>query len=313
MIVGITLFAAITATITSNIIRSQESGATEPWTFPRAFSRSPRGQECGSTMPRNLRALADLYNAFIARHAMAWELTFAALAILYVAVGFVAENAGPTTRQAIELAEAALTAIFVFEFASRFLAARNRSRYFVGHLIDLIALVPTARGLRVFRLLRLLRMVRAFSGMFRVLGEIERIAAHRALLALVTAWLGVMVMCSIAFYVMESETNPGIQSPLDALWWGIATLTGGDPLVTITTLEGRIAAGVLLLVGVALFGAIIAVLTSQLMTRLQAQSQVPAHSADIPDQIRKLAELHGEGLLTTAEFEAKKAELLARL
>lgn len=33
----------------------------------------------------------------------------------------------------------------------------------------------------------------------------------------------------------------------------------------------------------------------------------------IIDQIRKLAELHEEGILTEEEFTAKKAELLSRL
>jgi len=257
--------------------------------------------------------LRDRYNAFVARHAIAWELTFAALALVYVVVGFLAEDSGPETRQAVELLESGLTAVFVFEFASRFIASRNRTRYFIGHLIDLIALLPTARGLRLFRLLRLLRLMRAFTGVFRALDDVERIAAHRVLIALVVAWLAIMVICSIAFFVVEAETNAGIRSPLDALWWGIATLTGGDPLVTITTNEGRLAAGVLLLVGVALFGAIVAVLTSQLLARAQEQQSFVAHGPDIPDRIRSLAALHRDGLITADEFEAKKAELLTRL
>lgn len=262
-------------------------------------------------------AVRDRYNEFIAHHAVAWELAFAALAIVYVAVGFMAEDAGPGTQQVIDFVEASLTTIFVLEFATRFLAARHRTHYLVNHIIDLVALIPTARGFRLFRLLRLLRLVRAFSGLFRVLTEVERVAAHRGLIGLAVAWLAVMVICSIAFYVVESETNPGIGSPIDALWWGIATLTGGDPLVTITTPEGRVAAGVLLVVGVGLFGAITAVITSQLLTRAQEKAHVREHvehsTVDIPDQIRKLGELRRDDLLTAEEFQAKKVELLARL
>ncbi|MET0563348.1 MAG: SHOCT domain-containing protein [Gaiellaceae bacterium] len=33
---------------------------------------------------------------------------------------------------------------------------------------------------------------------------------------------------------------------------------------------------------------------------------------DVDDQLRKLSELHRDGVLTDAEFEAKKAELHAR-
>jgi Bacterial PH domain/Short C-terminal domain len=36
-------------------------------------------------------------------------------------------------------------------------------------------------------------------------------------------------------------------------------------------------------------------------------------SPDVPEQIRKLAELHNDGVLTDEEFASKKAELLARM
>ena len=42
-------------------------------------------------------------------------------------------------------------------------------------------------------------------------------------------------------------------------------------------------------------------------------SVLPTPTSDIPTQIAKLAELHQAGVLTTEEFEAKKAELLARM
>ena len=44
-----------------------------------------------------------------------------------------------------------------------------------------------------------------------------------------------------------------------------------------------------------------------------ASAQAPTPTSDIPTQIAKLAELHQAGVLTTEEFEAKKAELLARM
>ena len=47
---------------------------------------------------------------------------------------------------------------------------------------------------------------------------------------------------------------------------------------------------------------------------LIAESQATRPAApDAAEQLRKLGELHGAGILTDAEFEAKKAELLARL
>jgi len=43
------------------------------------------------------------------------------------------------------------------------------------------------------------------------------------------------------------------------------------------------------------------------------QSAVASTAMDIPDQIRKLGELRDSGVVTPEEFEAKKAELLARM
>lgn len=38
-----------------------------------------------------------------------------------------------------------------------------------------------------------------------------------------------------------------------------------------------------------------------------------AARSDVPDQIRKVSELHDQGILSDAEFESKKTDLLARL
>ena len=44
-------------------------------------------------------------------------------------------------------------------------------------------------------------------------------------LARAVASLGVMVVCSAGLYIAENGINKAISSPLDALWWGVVTLT----------------------------------------------------------------------------------------
>ena len=45
-----------------------------------------------------------------------------------------------------------------------------------------------------------------------------------------------------------------------------------------------------------------------------AEGNTPSkRTLDIPDQIRKLAELKDQGILTEEEFESKKKELLAKM
>ena len=250
--------------------------------------------------------MRSAYNEFIARHEVAWELGMAVLAIVFVIVGFAIDAADAATRPALEAADTALTIVFVAEFGSRFLASLDRRAYLRGHWIDLIALIPIVRGVRILRLLRLLRLIRAFAGIFRATQHFERMARHRGLAGLFVAWLAVMVICSIFLFAAENGVNKAISSPLDALWWGIVTLTTvgyGD--VYPVTGEGRIAASVLMLLGIGLFSAITATLTSFMLA--------DRNVAPTGDELRSLAALQRDGLLTDDEYAAKRSDALERL
>jgi uncharacterized membrane protein YeaQ/YmgE (transglycosylase-associated protein family) len=52
---------------------------------------------------------------------------------------------------------------------------------------------------------------------------------------------------------------------------------------------------------------------AQQMLRQAQHAQAQAQVQDVTEQIRKLGELHEQGILTDEEFEAKKRELLAKL
>ncbi|TMK21484.1 MAG: hypothetical protein E6G68_03410 [Actinobacteria bacterium] len=83
--------------------------------------------------------MRDAYNRFIARHEVVWELAMALLAIVFVLVGFAADEASGQMAQTLLAIDAVLTAIFVAEFASRLLAAPSRSGYLSRHWIDALA------------------------------------------------------------------------------------------------------------------------------------------------------------------------------
>jgi voltage-gated potassium channel len=251
----------------------------------------------------------DRYNAFIDRHEVAWELGMAFLAVLFVLIGFALDAPESEITPALEAANLGLTGVFALEFASRFAASHARAQYLRGHWIDLLALIPVARGLRVARLARLFRLVRVFAGVFRAVDLMTELANHRGLTMIITSWLAVMVIFCLGFYLAERDANPGITSPFDALWWGISTLTTvgyGD--VYPMTPEGRIAASGLMLLGIGLFSAVTAIVTSYLVTE---EGQTPP--SDPIATIERLGELAREGTITPAEFTAKRVELLARI
>src|SRR5262249_585100 len=148
-----------------------------------------------------------------------------ALALVWVALGFIIDQVGESARPDLEAAELALTGIFVAEFSARLFAARDRPAYVRRHIIDALALIPPIRALRVLRLLRLLRLVRAFAGFYRAAMHLEGVARHRGFAGLLVAWLSVMAICSAFVYLAEHGVNRLIDSPFDALWWGVTTLT----------------------------------------------------------------------------------------
>jgi voltage-gated potassium channel len=318
----------------------------------------PLGATQSSARDAASRAPArDAFNAWFVTHEVAWELAMAALAILYVAIGFLADELSASQQAAVspEVAavEFALTGFFVLEFGSRILAAGSRTAYLRGHWIDLVTLAPPIRGARILRLLRLLRLVRALAGVYRAGLHVGALAKHRGFAWLLVAWLGVMVLCSAWMYVAEHGINKAIDrqgdgtSPFDALWWGVVTLTtvGYGDAVPVTD-EGRLAAMVLMLLGIVLFGAITATITSYLMSRdharmeakvdadlvldqrmdrratVAAQTSSEATTTDtvertsstggtLVDDLERLARLHREGELTHEEFASAKRRLLS--
>jgi voltage-gated potassium channel len=245
----------------------------------------------------------DRYNAFITRHEAAWELTFALIALFFVIIGVWPLDPATAESPAVVGLEWGITALFAAEFASRLAASYDRRGYVRQHWIDAVALIPVGRGLRLFRLVRLLRLVRAFAGIARALDKVERIASHRALIWVGTAWVAVMVICSIGLFVAESDVNPAVREPIDAAWWGITTMTTvgyGD--VYPVTPEGRLAGAVLMILGIGLYSAITATLTSQLITRPAGDS--------LGARLRELSTAQRDGRIGEDELRVRLDELV---
>ena len=264
------------------------------------------------TIQREARTpIRDAFNGWFVTHEVAWELAMAALAVIYVALGFLVDEVDAGKRPELEAVELVLTGLFVLEFGSRILAARSRLAYLRGHWIDVVALAPPIRIARPLRLLRLLRLVRAFAGIYRAGLHVNGLARHKGFAWLLLAWLGVMALCSAWMYIAEHGFNKAVESPFDALWWGVVTLTTvgyGD--VTPVTIEGRVAAMALMLLGIGLFGAITATITSYLLTRDIHELEERGAESSLADELERLASLHSSGALTDDEFAAAKRRSL---
>lgn len=239
-------------------------------------------------------------HSFVLRHLRAWELIMAALALLSVAVGVSASQLGePDVLVNIEWA---LTGVFALEYGVRLWAAPSRVKYFKSAIVDLISILPPVRGARLLRLLRLLRVASALN---LALGTTRLGAQALTILRIAVIWVAVVVISALGMYLAEFGENPNVRTFWDALWWAIVTITTvgyGD--VSPATAEGRLAAGVLMVLGIAFFSFLTATFTAALTSTSSADKNPLEH------RLVELKNLQKKGLISAAEHARAKKQLL---
>jgi voltage-gated potassium channel len=265
-----------------------------------------------------MRALRTTINAFFVRYDIAWEAFMAILVVVWLVLG--AEPQNP----ALVFVANTITVIFALEFAVRFLAAFEHRAYFREHWIDAVTLLPFLRGFRLLRLLRLLRLVRATRGLGNALEVLEYLAGDLTIKMLFTVWFSVTAIASLLFYIAEAGKNPSVDSIFDAGWWALVTATTvgyGD--IYPYTIAGRVAGIVMMMVGIATFSALAGLIGSALQRRRAEIGAMGGDDGSAADdgrapsdpaaRLRRLESLRGEGLITTEEYDAKRATVMAEL
>lgn len=178
-----------------------------------------------------------------------------ALAMLFLAV-FLTPMYAPAMphglRAAVRVMSGLLWLAFAVDYVVRLRLAPDRRRYVRSHIPELLAVaLPMLRPLRVLRVVGLLGSATRRAG---------RHAQARATAAVVT--VAALVMVTAAGIVLDAERGAkgaNITRPADALWWAATTVTTvgyGDRFPV--TGQGRVAAVVLMLTGIALIGVVTA-------------------------------------------------------
>jgi voltage-gated potassium channel len=160
-----------------------------------------------------------------------------------------------------------------------------RLRYLVSipGLIDLLAVLPFLLGLavpipvdwlRVLRLLRLLKIARYAPGLTLFAAVIRNEA--RPLVATLVVVIVALVLESGVMYVLERDAQPTLFASIPhAMWWGIVTIaTVGYGDVYPITVAGRLFAGVVIVLGIALFAVPAGILATGFATEIRKREFV---------------------------------------
>ncbi len=187
----------------------------------------------------------------------------------------------------------------------------GRLRYAVtpGALIDLVAVLPFylevfgSHDLLILRLLRVLRILK-LSRYSKTLATFEVILINeRSSLGIAAAMMGVLLLIAASLmHVAEGNAQPEAFGSIPlALWWAVVTLTtvGYGDVVPVTSL-GRLIAGAVSVMGIAMFALPTAILGAGLMQELQKRSfaltasmvgRVPLFRKLSPDKLAELTAL----------------------
>ncbi|WP_019039644.1 potassium channel family protein [Psychroflexus tropicus] len=151
-----------------------------------------------------------------------------------------------------------LCMIFLYDFFHQLYKREKRWNYFYTYgwldLLSSIPLVDQFRYARVFRIFRVLRIIKSFKLLYNFITSNKRESLYG--LIVFTSTLILILSSTLVLYLEKDVGN--IKTAEDALWWSYITITtvGYGDYFPITN-GGKLAASILILNGIAIFGAIV--------------------------------------------------------
>jgi hypothetical protein len=267
-----------------------------------------------------LPKLRAAYVAFVAAHEVRWEEAMSALAVVSTLVGLVASRVSGSFERILVDASWLLTAVFVLEYASRLAAAEDRRTHFFTHLVDLVAVVPLLRLARVLRLFWLLvlapAVARTTAAAAQVAGRVRhvrsRFAGLRRSKPVTTAQATAVATAQTT--APSAKPAPQLRSHRSLIWlvpvWAAAAVSSA--LFLLTTQHGQVLASLFVLISLGLFSAITAAITTISLDR-RSHALREGAAARQPEPQREIEQLRDAGLVTPAEHNARRSELLRTL
>lgn len=165
---------------------------------------------------------------------------------------------------------------FLYEWIYRFRHSKNKRKFILKNLIDLIASFPIGllSGFKAFRLLKILQIIKIFGSIDRFIKYLESNKVYMFKLILVS---GVTIMMFISpVMILYFEENIGsINTASDSLWFTFAALTScgfGD--VTCTTISGRLLTVIMSISGIGFFSTFTGLVVNYILNKAKEEDKI---------------------------------------
>jgi voltage-gated potassium channel len=194
----------------------------------------------------------------------------------------------PATLGTMIMADRIACGVFFADMIVRWRRDGWSRRFWRHGWLDLIASIPFDAAFRTFQVFRVYRVVQILRTLYK-LRELTAGTSFNEKLLIMPGVAFVMVLFSTNLMLEFEAGAPGatIRTGGDALWWALTTVTTvgyGDTYPV--TAAGRSIAAVMMVVGIALFGSMSALLTSRLI--------LPREAKEHADEMKEISKLREE-------------------
>ena len=175
-------------------------------------------------------------------------------------------------------------------------------------IVDLLAILPAYRPLRVLRIFVLFRFLKLLRYTRSINQFVEVLATKRfELLTLLGLLFFVTLTGAIAIYILEDMHNPNINNLFEAIYWSLVTITtvGYGDIAPVSEM-GRLIAMIIILLGVAMISFATSVIVSAFSEKLHELKE-----ERIVESINRTAEfliICGYGQMTKMFFRQAEAK-----
>lgn len=153
-----------------------------------------------------------------------------------------------------------LCILFFVDFIYQLTTADNKKKYMMTWgWIDLASCVPVFGWGRVAKIIRVLKLLKTIRSGKVLVDAISRKRGESALLSAIIVMIFAVLFGSVAILQCEMDETTGcIHNASDAVWWTFCTvMKGGCENLDPVSIEGRLVAVVLMVVGMAVNGTVI--------------------------------------------------------